>query len=196
MAHRHFSAGWMKGDVVVETIPDTEMLAQLLQLYRVQRHDFLNHFQVAMGYLQMGKNQAALEYLRQAAAESIANSSLSQLRPPEFAVELMLLASSCFKYGVEFHPEAPEEMPEIDWSKSYSEAIGLIRELVPGLSRVDLGLDPVGKAIRVVIAFTGLSEDPWKKSLQAIADMEIPIVEVRGESQLGMEFTLGGLGGR
>ncbi|HVJ50154.1 Spo0B domain-containing protein [Desulfitobacterium sp.] len=42
------------------------LLREQLEYYRLQRHDFLNHGQVIMGYLQLGKAEKALEYLREA----------------------------------------------------------------------------------------------------------------------------------
>lgn len=40
------------------------LLKEQLGYYRLQRHDFLNHNQVIMGYLQLGKSEKALEYMR------------------------------------------------------------------------------------------------------------------------------------
>jgi len=166
------------------------MLAELLQLYRVQRHDFLNHFQVVMGYLQMDKGNAALDYLRRAAADSVVSAPLAHLQPPEFAVELMLLASSCFKYGVEFESVIPEGLPEVGWSKVYSEAVAIIRALVPGLSRLELGLQSVSGGIRLIVSFYNLAAADWQKGVQAVAALDVPTVEVSGVGRLGLEIML------
>lgn len=43
-----------------------QLLLEQLNWYRIQRHDFLNHWQVIMGYLQLKQADKALDYMKTA----------------------------------------------------------------------------------------------------------------------------------
>ncbi|HWQ42387.1 MAG TPA: Spo0B domain-containing protein [Desulfosporosinus sp.] len=47
------------------------LLSELLQWYSLQRHDFLNHWQVIMGNLQLNQSEKALAYMRETVAGSL-----------------------------------------------------------------------------------------------------------------------------
>ncbi len=143
---------------MVETIQDVDLLAELLGLYRLQRHDVLNHFQVVMGYLQLGKSAAALDYLRQATADIMATAPLSRVTPPQAAVELMLLAASCFKHDVKFGLKADGELPEISWTKDCSKLLELVGAAAAGSTRLDLSLSSTEGGVKLEISLSGLSQ--------------------------------------
>ncbi|MHB1420426.1 MAG: Spo0B domain-containing protein [Bacillota bacterium] len=44
---------------------DDLILKELLELIRLQKHDFLNHFQVVMGFLQLNRPERALQYVKE-----------------------------------------------------------------------------------------------------------------------------------
>ncbi len=165
-------------------------LTRLMQLYRVQRHDFLNHFQVAMGYLQLGKSQQALDYLRQAAAEAISTAPLSRARPPELAVELMGLASACFTYGIGFYANLTEDLPEIKWLPVYGRAMELIRRLVPGSRQIELELTSSGSGIWIEIKFTGLTKEQLGNCIGELVTLGFKADELGLPERVGLGLNL------
>jgi sensor histidine kinase regulating citrate/malate metabolism len=52
-----------------EIMDKSELCCEILNLMREQRHDFVNHFQVVLGYLQLKKTGLAAEYIKQKNAE-------------------------------------------------------------------------------------------------------------------------------
>jgi len=65
------------------------LLQEQLQWYRLQRHDFFNHFQVIMGYLQLNKPESALSYLREALKRYEAEQRVNQIPEPHVAAILI-----------------------------------------------------------------------------------------------------------
>lgn len=65
------------------------LLAEQLDHYRLQRHDFLNHWQVIMGYLQLGKADRALLYLQDGISGLDAEQQIGQI-PQEMAGAILL----------------------------------------------------------------------------------------------------------
>lgn len=65
------------------------LLAEQLDHYRLQRHDFLNHWQVIMGYLQLGKADRALLYMQDGITGLDAEQQIGQI-PQEVAGAILL----------------------------------------------------------------------------------------------------------
>lgn len=65
-------------------------LEEIMNLLRVQRHDFLNHLQVIMGLLQLNKPDRALAYIRQTSDKLLDEGRLSRLPSAELAAILIL----------------------------------------------------------------------------------------------------------
>lgn len=61
----------------------------MIQLLRAINHDYLNHFQVISGYLQMGRAQQALLYIKETVAAMQQRSSLFRLTYPTIALLLL-----------------------------------------------------------------------------------------------------------
>lgn len=56
-----------------------EQTDQLLTVLNQQRHDWLNHFQVLLGYLRLGRPEQGEEYLKRVAALASQESSIAQI---------------------------------------------------------------------------------------------------------------------
>ncbi len=136
-----------------------ENLAQLLDLYRLQRHDFLNHFQVAMGYIQLGKGQAALDYLRQAAEQAVQMAPLAQARPPEMALELLELARRCAEHDVVFAVNLPQSSLCPPWTLEQSKSMEIVRDLITAAAGVELGLQSAGGHNRLTLRVRGVNQE-------------------------------------
>jgi len=65
------------------------LLAEQLDHYRLQRHDFLNHWQVIMGYLQLGKVDRALLYMQEGVCGLEAEQNIGQI-PQEIVGAILL----------------------------------------------------------------------------------------------------------
>jgi sensor histidine kinase regulating citrate/malate metabolism len=67
-----------------------KLCSEIIKLIREQRHDFVNHFQVILGYLQLNKIEHAVSYIKQKNEEMQGSSFLSKLDNPYLAVVLMI----------------------------------------------------------------------------------------------------------
>ncbi|MEW6661327.1 MAG: Spo0B domain-containing protein [Bacillota bacterium] len=72
----------------------------LISILRTERHDFLNHLQVIVGYLQLNRHQKAHEYAREAIAQVSAGSALFSLQPPGLALCCLLNRKKAEDMGV------------------------------------------------------------------------------------------------
>lgn len=66
-----------------------EDAALLLEVMRRHRHDFLNHLQVVSGFLQLGKVDRALEYIRRVSGEMEKLGAILRLKYPQMATLLL-----------------------------------------------------------------------------------------------------------
>lgn len=79
----------------------------MVNIFREQRHDFLNHFQVLLGYLQLNKPDRAVTYIKQITGEMQELSSVAKLENPYLVVALHLAHQKSKNLGIRlsFHVE-------------------------------------------------------------------------------------------
>lgn len=65
-----------------------EVLIQLLQGNRHQRHDFLNHLQVIWGYLKLNKSEDAAQYIQEVVKYLQSLHCLNNIASPELAADI------------------------------------------------------------------------------------------------------------
>jgi hypothetical protein len=172
----------MKGALGVETIvQEDDLLAELLKFYRVQRHDFLNHFQVAMGYIQLGKADKAFEYLQRSGQLATEQASISRVSTPELAVELMRLDTVCFNHGVEFKACLAEELPPLNWCSTYAAGMDIIREEIANASSVELFLSQGEKGIILKIKFSGMNQDRLDNLVAKLSAQDLDVQGLQNE---------------
>ncbi|MHB8171708.1 MAG: Spo0B domain-containing protein [Thermincolia bacterium] len=75
-------------------------MKELMEVLRVQKHDFLNHLQVISGYLQLEKAEKARDYIQQVSHEIYHSGIITKLRVPEVAINLLILKNEAVCYGV------------------------------------------------------------------------------------------------
>ncbi|MDA8235285.1 MAG: Spo0B domain-containing protein [Clostridia bacterium] len=75
-------------------------MKELMEVLRVQKHDFLNHLQVISGYLQLDKAEKARDYIQQVSHEIYHSGMITKLRLPEVAINLLILKNEAVHYGV------------------------------------------------------------------------------------------------
>jgi len=77
---------------------------------RMQKHWVLNQFQIVMGYIQIGKAELALEYLRRASDTLQHTTALSKMQDQEFAVKVALIWWDACEGGIILTPQVSEDM--------------------------------------------------------------------------------------
>ena len=123
----------------------TEIIYQLLsdQLahYRLQRHDFLNHWQVVMGYLQLKKPDQALDYLHRYMPQFQAEQAVAQIPHPVAGAILLGLIVELKKCELNVSMNLAEDLKSPDywksrWREEYSEPFyGYTKECLTLLDR-------------------------------------------------------------
>lgn len=77
-----------------------KLAQETIKILRAHRHDFLNHLQVIMGYIQIGKPESALTYLKNINSELKDVRIISRLEMPEVAVLLFSKKEEALKHGI------------------------------------------------------------------------------------------------
>ncbi|MFZ7101847.1 MAG: Spo0B domain-containing protein [Peptococcaceae bacterium] len=65
-----------------------ELLKDLLEANRHQRHDFLNHLQVIWGYLKLNKDEKAIQYIHEITAYLQSLRELNRITSTELAADM------------------------------------------------------------------------------------------------------------
>ena len=98
------------------------LIAELLEAYRLQRHDFLNHWQVASGYLQMNRGEKALHYIRSILPGLEAEQKAGQIPEKDVAACVLRLIVQLRKEGIPLRLELPLDWKEQEfWDKHWRE---------------------------------------------------------------------------
>jgi hypothetical protein len=87
-----------------------EIQEQYLSLIRSQRHDLMNDFQVIYGYIQLNKNEKALEYIRHASQKSQELGALLRINFPELSVLFLKLKALAELKEIEVEFEITEDL--------------------------------------------------------------------------------------
>ena len=118
------------------------LLSEMLQWYRLQRHDFLNHWQVIMGNLQLNHPEKALLYMQEMLARPQEEQKISQIAQPGLAAVLLGFMICLRQEGVKATLDFPEEMKQKEfwqehWREEYTEALyGHTREWIDVSSKI------------------------------------------------------------
>lgn len=117
------------------------LVAELLQWYRLQRHDYMNHWQVIMGNLQLHRPEEALAYMRETAAGSLEEQKIGQIPEPCLAAILLGLIIRLSHKGVMTTIDFPAEMKLKEfwldhWREEYAAGLyGYTRECMEAAER-------------------------------------------------------------
>ncbi len=110
------------------------LLSELLQWYSLQRHDFLNHWQVIMGNLQLQQPEKALTYMRETVAVQEQEQKIAHIHEPALAAILLGLMIGLRQEGITATLDFPERMKKEEfwrdhWLEEYVEELfGYTRE--------------------------------------------------------------------
>ncbi|HBV88192.1 MAG TPA: histidine kinase [Desulfosporosinus sp.] len=95
------------------------LLSELLHWYRLQRHDYMNHWQVIMGNLQLNRPEEALRYMRETNSESLEEQKIGQIPEPLLGAVLLGFVIRLRQEGVMATLDFPEEMKQSDFWKDH-----------------------------------------------------------------------------
>jgi len=121
------------------------LLTEMLQWYRLQRHDCLNHWQVIMGNLQLNKAEKALEYMRETVIAPKEEQKISLLVQPHLAGILLGFVLRLRSASVMASINYPEDMKKEEfwqdhWREEYGEALyGYTKECLEFVSNLAEG---------------------------------------------------------
>ncbi|KGK91360.1 histidine kinase [Desulfosporosinus sp. HMP52] len=95
------------------------LLSEMLYWYRLQRHDFLNHWQVIMGNLQLNRPSEALTYMQQSVPISPEEQKIAQITEPSVGAILLGFIIRLEQAKVDTTIDFPSEMKEKDFWKDH-----------------------------------------------------------------------------
>lgn len=116
------------------------LLSEMLQWYRLQRHDYFNHWQVIMGNLQLQRPEKALAYMQEMLAEPQEEQKISHIYQTELAAILLGFLIRLRQDGIRTALDFPEAMKlqqfwQDHWQEEYAEALyGYTRECLEEVS--------------------------------------------------------------
>lgn len=76
-------------------------MKELLEVLRVQRHDFMNHLQIISGMIQLNKSDQVFGYISELAREMSEAGRITALTLPEVAAALLVSRHRAVRQGVE-----------------------------------------------------------------------------------------------
>ena len=150
------------------------LLYDLLQLYSLQRHDFMNHWQVIMGNLQLQQPEKALAYMRETVIAQEQEQKITLLHEPVLAAILLGLIISLQQEGIMANLEFPEGMKKDGywrdhWRKDYADGLY-------GYTRECLEVSLQAQHLINVTAEVYLFEEPGGLSCQVILEDETTVL--------------------
>lgn len=103
----------------VKTLSDdqkliTEQPDLVLQLLNQQRHDWLNHVQVLMSYLKLGRPERAEEYLKRVTELTFEEGVISRIQFPQLAVFLLSFRALHNELRLDVEMDEPIDFSTID----------------------------------------------------------------------------------
>ena len=104
------------------------LLAEQLDHYRLQRHDFLNHWQVIMGYLQLGKADRALIYMQEGISGLEVEQEIGQIPQEIVGAILLSLVIELRKEGLYVEVQLDSTLKKDEfwqdfWHEEYGEVL-------------------------------------------------------------------------
>jgi hypothetical protein len=124
---------------------DKQLLNDQLDNYQIQRHDFLNNFQVIRGYLQLNMPEKALEYIDEELVGILPQQEIYMIGQKSLLAMLLGLFFKLRLKGVEmvmsFPPEMKkEEFWQDNWQEEYAQRF--YGYTIECLSKIPLVKDP------------------------------------------------------
>jgi len=148
----------------------------MVNIFREQRHDFLNHFQVLLGYLQLNKPDRAAQYIKQITGEMQELSPVTKLENPYLVTALLLVLQKSKNVGIQltFHVENQVSLCQDCYECITDGITRMIERIIQYLSagsgedrRIDITLKEIDHTIVMVISGSDILLD--KDSIEQLA---------------------------
>lgn len=158
-------------------------MEELLNLLRIQRHDFMNHLQVVSGYIQLDKCDQAKEYITQVSLELQKTGQIFKISDHELVLKLLLTLQNGFKNQVELVVDVEENIGEVKISKINKDCIVSIVNKIIELVKpahysenilINLDIDSVTEGYLFIFSFPNL--------IQSSNEALIEFLESQGEN--------------
>jgi len=155
---------------------------ELLSAIRAQRHEFLNHLQVIMGLVQLGKKEEAVAYIKEISAALMESGRAAHLPWPELAAAMVLgekkikESGGRYQFGlkcdIENFPIGPPEAAEVV-GEVYDVICGSFKkcQLDGGGLNVEVIEEKGAPAVRFAL------QQPPGRSLDKIEFLSHPVME-------------------
>ncbi len=155
------------------------LLAEQLAHYRLQRHDFLNQWQVVMGYLQLDKGEQALSYMREGFKGFEAEQKIGQIPQEIVTASFLSLIIALGQQGIPLNVKCDDSLHSKEywqeiWHEEYGEVVyGYTKECLAnifekykglGEPRVEILLDNGMNLCNISLLDKG--KVVWEKSLK------------------------------
>lgn len=121
---------------------------KMLELLRIQRHNFANHLQVISGLLQLKKYDKAFDYIRQVGDELNRIGVVARLEKPELVKNIFLAELSAANRGIRIEHSICTSLQR--FSGSDDVLAGLIKEMIDfaiNFAKIDIHSDNIVKFI-------------------------------------------------
>ncbi|MDS1029416.1 Spo0B domain-containing protein [Bacillota bacterium LX-D] len=104
---------------------------EMVNYLRINKHDNFNHFQVIMGYLQVGKPDLALSYVKEAIAQLQENATILRLGLPNLVLWLLFKQDELREKGIDLKILNETELKNAPpWEKSLMECFTEVGNLI------------------------------------------------------------------
>lgn len=100
-----------------------DLYDKCLAIVSGQKHDFLNYLQVISGFIQLGKKDEALKYLRESIVEINRDGVVTKLRDSQLAFQLLLLSQRAKANGVEWEISVSQEVQQAQFTQQVAQSI-------------------------------------------------------------------------
>lgn len=142
-----------------------DLLKKMLEVFRIQRHDFMNHLQVVYGYIQLGNLDKAKEYSLKAVDSVEKFGKLSKIPLPCLQSYLLWLSSQgdCLYENVDFisqddWQEWQREDVDQALTRLFTDIFSVIQDS-PSKTGLKYRLSFTDKLLDLAFFFTGEKED-------------------------------------
>jgi len=119
-----------------------ELLQQQLENFTIQRHDFMNYFQVIRGYIQLNMPEKALAYMDEDLISLLPQQTISRIAEKTVVAVLLNLYFKFGKQGIKMAVKYPDEMKSKEfwtarWLTEYADRLyGYTKEWVANIPAV------------------------------------------------------------
>jgi sensor histidine kinase regulating citrate/malate metabolism len=163
-------------------VDQNNLCREVVGLYREDRHDFLNHLQIILGYLQLNKEEKAIAYIKEIYQEIQEISIITRLKNPYLVIALLLVLQKSKHYDIKLSFQVEQSLATLEgYQENITDRLSIFLNHVLGFLHENF---PAGEN-QVEVAF---QEDTghhiWVMSLPHGIDLETMVYEWNNQPEL------------